>query len=350
MNTSMSPAYESILEAPLAPLRNGGVGFVGADIPVELLLASGRPFGHLPWRADLPTPTADRWLESSFPGWARSILEQWFEGAFHGITDVVFSRADDAAQRLCYYVRELQARGQLGGPAPHLLDLALIPRATSLSHTAASIGALAQRLGIEDSAWPNALGRADRLRTQLAALNAGRGSHGVQYEHLFRAALWSDATQWIDSVSIAPQDGGRRILLTGSMPPDDRLHRAVEAGGACVVDELHPGGPLRLGPVLDTSGEAPLLRVARHLQLHGTGPRAFIDRAAQLLARVRECRAEAVVLWMTREDEALAWQVPAHSRVLREAGVPVLVRADASWKADDGALEAITRFCREELP
>jgi hypothetical protein len=349
MSQSMSAPFESVLAAPLTPLRNGGLGFVGADVPLELLLASGRPFGHLPWQADQPTPKADRWLESSFPGWARSILEQWFAGAFDGVADVVFSRADDATQRLCYYIRELQSRGLLRGPAPHLLDLALIPRATSLAHSAAAIETLAARLGIDASAWPPAMARADRLRSQLAGINARRGGEGALHERLFRAALWSDATQWIDAVSMPLQDSGPRILLAGSMPPDDRLHRAVDRAGACIIDEVHPGGPLRLGPVPGQSGESPALRIARHLQLHGTGPRAFIDRATQVLARARERRAAGVILWMTREDEGLAWQVPAQSRALREAGIPLLALTDARWSADDGALGAVTRFCTEGL-
>src|SRR5690606_38534985 len=58
------------------------IGCVGVDLPVEVLLASGRPFGHLPWRTDGHTPWADQWLESGFPGWTRSILEQWHAGVF----------------------------------------------------------------------------------------------------------------------------------------------------------------------------------------------------------------------------------------------------------------------------
>src|SRR5690606_16903235 len=203
---------------------------------------------------------------------------------------------------------------------------------------------------IDPAAWPSAIARADCLRLTLAAMNSRRRSHGPLYEHMYRAALWSDATQWIDEVALPMDDTGRRVLLAGSMPPDDRLHRAAEAGGACIVDELHAGGPLRLGPPLGESAEPPSLRIARHLQRHGAGQRVFVDRAVQLLARVRDSGAQGVILWMTREDEALAWQVPAQVRALREAGVPLLLLADRRWAADDGALEAITRFCREKLP
>ncbi len=349
MNQPELQPWEQILAAPLAPLREAGIGFVGSDIPVELLLASGRPFGHLPWRADAPTPAADRWLESSFPGWTRSILEQWFAGAFDGLHAVVFSRADDAAQRLCYYVRELQARGRLQGPSVHMLDVALVPRETSVVHTAAALDAMAGRLGIAPDAWPAALGRANQLRGELARLQVQRGGPGAVHERMLRAALWSDATRWMGAATLPGRPATRRVLLAGSMPPDDRLHRAVDAGGACIVDELHPCGPARLGPPIEDGSEAPTMRIARHLQRHASGPRAVVDRAAQLLARLRESRASAVILWLSREDESSAWQVPAQTRALREAGIPLLVLPDAQWTAEDGALQAVTRFCGEEM-
>jgi hypothetical protein len=346
MNPRMEMPYEKIVKDPLALLGRDGLGFVGADVPVELLLASGRPFGHLPWHADAATPQADLWLESGFPGWTRSILEQWSAGAFDGLHAVVFSRADDAAQRLYYYVRELQGRGLLGGPIPHVLDIALVPRESSLLHSARAIELLAQELGIDAAMWPPALARADALRARMAACNAARGANGAACEQLFRAALWSDATQWIDAVQLPQGEAPHRVLLAGSMPPDGRLHRAVERAGASVVDELHMAGPGRLGPALG-SGVSPAMRIAAHLQQHASGPRAFIDRAAQVVERARAARAQAVILWLTREDEALAWQLPAQQQALNASGIPVLALPAARWPADDGALPAIERFCAE---
>jgi hypothetical protein len=44
-------AIAGALEVPLVSYgRSDAVGFVGPDVPIELLLASGRPFGHLPHR------------------------------------------------------------------------------------------------------------------------------------------------------------------------------------------------------------------------------------------------------------------------------------------------------------
>src|SRR5690606_23352060 len=104
------------------------VAYVGCDLPPDLALATERTFSHLPWRAGRATPWADRWLERSFPGWARSMLEDWAAGEYDFFDAVIFSRGDDATQRLYYYVCELQRRGRLGGPRPLVLDVACIPR------------------------------------------------------------------------------------------------------------------------------------------------------------------------------------------------------------------------------
>jgi hypothetical protein len=338
---------DRLLDDPLAEARQGdGVAFVGLDLPIEILLASGRPFGHLPWRRTEQSAWADQWLESSFPFWARSILEQWHDGAFDGLDLVVFSRADDASQRLYYYVRELRRRGKLAGPEPRIFDIALAPRASSLAHTVASVVDLMALLHVGPASLAGGIERANRLRRSVAAIEHARSSEGPWHERLWRAALWSDPTRWLDDVVSPPQAGDRpRVLLAGSMPADGRLHEAVEAGGASVVAEAHALAPSRFGPEI-AAGETPgAPLIARRLRQLSVGPRAFFDRAAWLASRARTARADAVILWLMREDEALAWTLPAQRSGLTEAGVPTLVLPAARWQADDDTLDRITDFC-----
>jgi hypothetical protein len=344
MNTSAQDPVTRLLSAPHASLRPDGLGFVGPDIPVDVLLASGRWFGHLPWIVDTPTPWADQWLESGFPGWARSILEQWHEGAFDALHAVVFSRSDDASQRLFYYVRELQQRRLLRGPAAMILDLALIPRASSVEHCVAAIQSLAGALQIGDAALRAGIARGDALRLALRDLQQHRQS-GVACERIARAALWSDASAWIGEVKPPSGTAARRLLLAGSVPPDERLHVAAERAGACIIDETHVHALGRLGMPLDETDTLPSRHIARQLLACASGPRAFLDRARWIVQRAHDARATGVILWLTREDEALAWHVPAMRAALESAALPVLVLAAASWRADDGAPDRIAAFC-----
>ena len=347
MSVAREDPVATVLRVPLAPLRAGGLGFVGPDVPIDLLLGSGRAFGHLPWQADADTPFADSVLESGFPGSSRSILEGWHEGAFDGLHAVVFSRTDDAAQRLYYYVRELQRRGQLRGPRPLLLDLALVPRASSVDHSAASVGLLARELEIDETALRAGIARADALRLTLRQRQVQRSSDGVFHERLGRALLWSDPTRWIDGLELPPPGAARRVLLAGSTPPDERLHRAVEGAGACVVAETHVHAIGRLGLPLEAAEASAARHVARQLLATATGPRAFLDRGGWITGLAQDARAAMVILWLTREDEALAWHVPAMQRALAAAQLPALVLPVASWRADDGVLERVAAFCRE---
>jgi hypothetical protein len=348
MNADASvPEVEARLGDPLADhrARPCGIGFVGPDIPLDVLIASGRPFGHLPWRTSGATPWAGRWLESSFPYWSRSILEQWHDGVFDALETVVFSRADDASQRLYYYVRELQRNGKLRGPVPRMFDIALIRRESSLAHTEAAVLELMRALDVSDDALPDGIERANGLRRRFAELERARAASGHWYERLGRAALWTDPGGWIDRVRMpeAPP-AATRILLAGSMPPDARLHEAAEAGGASVVAEVHPLALGRLGAELGAADEQPVRSLARHLRAMSIAPRAFFDRTAWMVERARAARATAVVIWLTREDEALAWTAPSQRRALAAAGLPVLLLAARRWQADDDTAEQIAEF------
>src|ERR1700722_17299959 len=79
------------------------IGFVGTDVPVELIAAAGAFPWRLPAAADTPTAQADAYLEASFQPQERAIAGQWLSGAFDFVDHVVFTRANDSIQRLyCY--------------------------------------------------------------------------------------------------------------------------------------------------------------------------------------------------------------------------------------------------------
>ena len=63
---SSAQHIDTLLRDPLRGITaaEGATGFVGADVPLELLLATQRPFGHLPWQTERQWPWAARWLES----------------------------------------------------------------------------------------------------------------------------------------------------------------------------------------------------------------------------------------------------------------------------------------------
>ena len=84
------------------------IATLGPCLPIDLFAATGRFAGPLQWETHGHAARAENWLEDRFPRWACSILEGWAEGQFDDHEMVVFSRGEDVAQRLYYYVCELQ--------------------------------------------------------------------------------------------------------------------------------------------------------------------------------------------------------------------------------------------------
>ena len=173
--SAIQERLNQVLENPLQDASAGGaLGYVGLDIPVDLLLAGGRTSCHLPLRIPADTARSEQWLESSFPPWAHSILQSWWDGEYDCFDHVIFSRGEDATHRLYYYICELQRQGRIRGPQPLVFDVARIPRDSSRHHTTESVRSLMQVLGFDDGALRQGVLRANECRQLFATVRAQR--------------------------------------------------------------------------------------------------------------------------------------------------------------------------------
>ncbi|MDE2596685.1 MAG: hypothetical protein KGL44_07405 [Sphingomonadales bacterium] len=289
------------------------IASLGPEIPHELLAATGQYTGPLGWRIDRDFPRAAQWLESKFPLWALSIVEDWADGAMDHLETVVFSRADDSAQRLYYYLCELQARGLVAGPRPLILDIARIGRASSEARCIEAVRQLAGELGVGDAALVAAIGAANAAAPQAA--NQGEGAV---------------------------------CLLAGTHPPDRRLHATVEAAGWQAAGETLGEVWSRSDAAVEDYASDPCAALGRRLHGAATGTRGFQDRGAEIVARARAAGAAAVVLWYSEEDEAEVWHLPAQKRALADAGLPTLVLTRRDWRCNDGVVSEIVGFLTEQ--
>jgi hypothetical protein len=333
------------LADPLATAHaaDAPIGIVGLDFPLDIAASEQRVFCHLPWRSGRSTPQADAWLEPAFPGWARSILQDWAEGRFAAFESVVFSRGDDAAQRLYYYICELQRRGLLDGPRALILDVAAIPRAGSVQHSARALRTLLTELDLGIDCLASGIARANRQRAVFARLESARYAPGHLYENIARAALYHDPLPVLEDVQLRPSTAEFSLYLAGSAPPDDTLHRTAEARGWNIVGEMHARSLLRHGTALQ-AGADPVLELATRLNANAYGSRAFVDRAAMLRAELARTGADAAVFWLTREDEARPWDLASQREACALAGKPCLALTQADWEFRDGAVDQLARF------
>lgn len=337
------------LSAAQAHAAGGGrvVGLFGPELPIELVLAAGAFPLMLPAGARRPTPDAGRYLESSFSPAARLLLQDWIDGRLDRMEAVIFSRASDNAQRLYYYICELRRRGLLGGPEPLLYDLAKIERETSSGRSIAATRALAERLGATDLA--EAVARMDRRRALFGRVAAARPAWpGSAVERLLRAAGFADFDTFdaalVDALDeAAAEPAGPRLLLVGTAPPDERLHRAVETAGGQIAAELHENGLDRHGPAIGDSDD-PITAIASRYQALPFGSRSFADRPRLLAEAAARASADGVIFWLIEEEEALVWDLPAQVRAAEALDLPHLALTRTTWEAGQGDLDRISHF------
>jgi len=259
----------------------------------------------------------------------------------------VFTRGDDSSQRLYYYLCELRRRGFIAGPEPLMFDVAQIPRASSIAHNRQALTRLLDQLAIDPQLLAAGRLRANAQRELFARLDLDRCGPGHRYEHIARASLFADLGPALQQATFTDDMAAPCVLLAGSSPPDDRFHCAIEAVGWNVGGDSYHRALRRYGAPLATDCDA-LSAMASHLNQSCQGPRAFVDRTATLLDDIKLAQARAVVLWLTEEDEALAWSVAQQRQALAHCGVPALVLTRRRWDGSDGAAEAMQQFLREQ--
>lgn len=291
------------------------IASIGAEVPHDLLAATGTYAGPLTWDIDRTFPKSNQWLESKFALWVFSILEDWANGAFDTLEKVVFTRADDNAQRLYYYVCELQRQGLIGGPEPLLFDVSQIHRETSLDREVRAVRALAERLGVSEKA----------LEAGVVATNVQRAAN--------RPAEFPE---------------GNHCLLAGTPAPDRRLHAMIERAGWIPIGQTLADLWRDPGPRVEDGSGDPYAAVARQVHAGRVGNRSFADRGALIAADAQSASARAAVLWYAEEDEALVWHLPAQRRALENLGVPVLVQTRRDWRGQDGVADQIATFLLEQ--
>ena len=356
--SALEALVQSSLGDPLSAARShvqqGGrvIGYVGTEIPVELIMAAGAFPLRLPNRIQDQYSAADRYLESSFMPDVRSVAEQYLQGALDfRAFDHHAAQQRQRATALHYYLSELRTQQRLAAPIPLIYDLAKIPRDSSKAHSRLATRRLAAEVGAAAGELRGAIEKRNRRRRlfdSAATMRSRFNIRGSLMDRIFRAADLCDADRFDAALQEWLPGGGRvapkaRILLIGSAPPDERLHAAVEQAQGNIVAEgdAHPANAVSQPPI-DADGS--LDAIADHYYSSRESTRAFIDRAVGLQDLAARVQADAVIIWLIEEEDALIWDLPAEMAALQSSGLAALRLVRRRWDAGDGALQEIIRF------
>ncbi|WP_426228223.1 2-hydroxyacyl-CoA dehydratase [Pseudarthrobacter sp. DSP2-3-2b1] len=337
------------------------VGFVGADVPRELIAAAGA----LPLRLHSQTgPSSDeavQLLGEATDHAAHSILTQILAKELDFLSGIMISRDCEASLQLFYVLRELAAR-RPGMPPVHLIDLLHLSRESTALYNRRQVAACAETLSQWTGASPDPASLAASvasfqvLRGHLASVQSLRqsgllsGTAGLHVAAAAESLPPSEAAQWVAelvgtfSATATGGDSALRLFFFGSAQDQDVLYRAIEDLGVRIIGEDHDWGLLAApAPVAVTAGasyEELLARLAE--SYHYRSPAAAISPLA-VHARwgadqAVSCGAEAVFCLTRRFDDAPAWDYPKLAEYLQDRGIPSVLLSRQPFEPEPAVL------------
>ena len=370
--TQSSSAYQKLKAvyddrfACAARWRAEGVKTVvslGSDVPDEILIAarmrSIRAFQEM---EPIETPVADEYLEgrvlSNKP--VLRMFENMVNGRYDALVDhAVISNSDGASYGMYNVLREL--RRILPGsrvPPLYFIDLLFTKYHVHMSRNERVVEqfkeAVESWVGFRIS--EDALRRAcavcndnrdalrafDALRWGTPSLVTGTEALVVIGSSLFmekeaHTALVRELTEEARSWPEAP---GKRVFFTGTDQQNTGVYELIERAGGNVVAEDHNWGARHYDRNVPL--DLPLTKAiaGRYVLRTSQTSRAFVhERVADIERYVTERQAEAVIFYLSINDDAACWDYPSVKKMLDGHGIPsLLLYSQPNPVADPDAL------------
>lgn len=300
-----------------AARRNGVpvAGYVGADVPRELLEAAGVFPLRLAPLTEVSSAEAERILGPGVDEELRRILAGLLEERYP-VDVLLCCHADEQTARLYTTLRALRRTSM----TLWFLDLLHGPRASAAAYSRRRLAELADLLASwagRPLALTEAIAEANGIRRLMAELTALRRQGRVTSAEAHTLALAGTALPAADyrrllecalpRLAGQPRCAGPRVLLAGSGHPHADLYALLDELGATVVAEEDSWG--------------------------GTAWRSPVDERAEplaaLAARYREpprpapVDADLCLVWLRAGDEARAWATASLRRRLAGLRTPV---------------------------
>jgi benzoyl-CoA reductase/2-hydroxyglutaryl-CoA dehydratase subunit BcrC/BadD/HgdB len=347
-------ALVAAYERPRAPDGAAVAGYVGADVPRELVAAAG--LHPLRLRGDAPpSARADEILGPGVDAPTRSILAGLLEGRAT-LDLLLLSHDSDSLVRLFTSLRVLPE------PLPELLflDLLHLQSETTARYDLDRLRELRTTLGrrgepATDERLHEAIREANRTRRLLARVAELRravppllaGSDALAVIGAAAVLPAAEANRLLEALLAESSEPlplpVRRVYVTGSAHHSPGLYRLLEQGSMHVVGEDHDRGEAVAQGLVDQDGD-PLEALARH---HHSGSalarrRSTGARAGHVAREAAAAEADLVLAWIRSGDDALAWGVPALRSALGAAEIPLVVLQRRPEDVLDPAEVAVT--------
>lgn len=315
------------------------VGYVGLDVPEELILAAGLVPLRLEADVLADTPAAARFGSGGHP-LLRSLVDRLLGGPYDFIDHLVIGTMPRNLTALPVLIHGLHASDPAFARfAVHQFDLLHSASASATTFNLASVQALAQQLqqwsgrGVDGDRLHAAILLCNQTRRLLAeyAQQRALGDHlsGVTALQLHACALGAGREtfnarlrDWLDRDALRTPAQRPRILFSGSATETTAFYAAIEAAGLCIVDDDQDCGARGIGPLVDEQAE-PLGALAQAYAQRAPAAAGWLSdaRQAYLQQRLALCRPDGVLFYNAAYDHPPAWEYPALRSLVERAGI-----------------------------
>lgn len=359
----LARAYTDRYAAARAFRAGGGkvVGYIGADVPEELITAAGMLPVRLAAETGASDAPADRYGEGGGNAAIRAYVARLLDGTYADIDHLVIGTTPSYLGALFTFLREIQQDPSFPRLSLQLFDFHHGPSAATAAFNLDSVRRLARALGdwsgqtVTEASLRGAIETCNASRRrlgQLETLRRQRRASGVEALCLIGSAYvtpkaWHNErlAAALGELAAMPPLPGRPVVFSGSETETTDLYARIEAQGLLIVaDDQGWGGRVAERPV-DEAGE-PLAAITQRYHHMAPAPAKASTQArvSYLCELCERSGAEAVVFAVRGLDHPAAWDVPAQVAALKLAGVATVLLEPAAFAGGPiaAALDALS--------
>ncbi|WP_066152239.1 2-hydroxyacyl-CoA dehydratase subunit D [Halalkalibacter krulwichiae] len=322
------------------------IGFLGNDVPVELLIAAGCIPVPVRGSRNKDPYLADEYLESGFEPRVKMQMGQIVNGIYRDLDYLIISNSSDAVIRVYYYLRALKlAEHDRKLPELYFFDFlhSKVRSATlyNLDRVQELVKELEQWCGhsITNQDLVNAIKLSNKTRRLLKRFSSLRGPeaayvNGVQALQVISAAYLFPREEYnnllehfLEDIEQLKQIEGPRIFVTGSTHEHTEFYELVESNGAVIVGEDHDLSVRNFIGEMDTNVN-PLEAIVDYYHLKRALPASqstVSERVKSLVGNVSATSSDGVIFYIHHADDAPSWDFPEQKKALESMGIPVLL-------------------------
>jgi benzoyl-CoA reductase/2-hydroxyglutaryl-CoA dehydratase subunit BcrC/BadD/HgdB len=331
-----APLFVAAAAAAVALRASTGrkiVGYLGAGVPVEIIEAAG----PIPFRIGVFQPglnSVQRFLEMGDSDVVAQLANSLLDGSYAFLDHVVVGNTPTFNITLFHFLRESR-RLDPAFPAPAMTfhEIHHGDSETIATFNVESCRRLADQLSkigsrITDASLLAAIERTNMRRSEITRLKTLRRQHPPCISGTEALAA---ITRWQLTPQVSLTDPPRqirelpRVLFSGSDVGNFNHYPMVEAAGCTIIADDHDWSDEALLGAVATGGDAFSAIAARYANQTPRAARwSRQKRIASLVERAIEAKVDGVVFWISDEDQASSWDVPALVAALNAHGIAAL--------------------------